>query len=55
MNFAICIKLPEDATDVCTIDINGLGAIEIKDSNNLKANIPYNIRYEIIANCFYVM
>ena len=52
---ALCIKLPEDTTDICTIDINGLGAIEIKDSNSLKANIPYNIRYEITANCFYVM
>lgn len=48
----LCIKLPIDATDICTLNVNGLEAITILDSQNLKANIPYNIRYEITSNSF---
>lgn len=48
----LCIKLPVDSTDICTLDINDLGAITIQDSKELKANIPYNIRYEVTSNSF---
>lgn len=48
----LCIKLPIDSTDICTLNLNGLGAITITDSKELKANIPYNIRYEITSKSF---
>lgn len=48
----LCIKLPIDATDICTLNLNDLGAITIQDSSNLKSNIPYNIRFEITSSSF---
>lgn len=49
---AICIEPHADSTGASTLNINGLGAIEIKDGNGnsinaggLKTGIPYNLRY----------
>lgn len=48
----LCVKLPINATDICTLNLNGVGAITMQDSRQLKSNVPYNIRYEITSNSF---
>lgn len=49
---AICIEPHADSTGASTLNVNELGAIEIKDGNGnsinaggLKTGIPYNLRY----------
>lgn len=49
---AICIEPHADSTGASTLNINDIGAIEIKDGNGnsitaggLKTGIPYNLRY----------
>lgn len=47
---AVSVAINEDATDVCTLNVNGLGAVPIKKANgndvkNLKANSVYTFRY----------
>ena len=47
---ALAVKIPNDSTDVCTININGLGAKAILKANgnvvtNMKANSIYTVRY----------
>lgn len=50
----IVIKLHVASTSDSTLNINGLGAKNIKDSIGMKVNIPYTLRYESTNNSFII-